>query len=351
VEENLEHLLVKCRITQAAIRQIIAEAKGEDRSRLNYLQRAKIQDHELRTHCMRKDNLLLSVMLSRAVWRARWDCMGSRLTDRERQGQVVLQFQKAGQWAKGGGWRRRDREVEVHDFEEMRSALPSAHHAYTDGSAFKYTDHQHLVETRGPSGCGAYVVLQEGQELFRSQHLGVGTNAMAEVQGMIVAARLFLENEPEDVKPLFFFTDNRAAIKAATGAKTPWWCVEEAKTLREVILEISRTRRVVCFWVPSHGGVRENEVADRLARRGATGVDSDERASPTDVFDIPQAELVVQTALGQRDVTRPVPLSGLGGVLREWEPARTKRTIGDICRVDGNSEDRLLRAGGGDAPT
>ena len=44
---------------------------------------------------------------------------------------------------------------------------------------------------------------------------------MAEVQGMIVAAQLFLENEPEDMKPLFFFTDNRAAIKAATGAKTP----------------------------------------------------------------------------------------------------------------------------------
>ena len=57
---------------------------------------------------------------------------------------------------------------------------------------------------------------------------------------MSVAARLFLENEPEDTKPLFFFTDNRAAIKAATGAKTPWWCVAEAKTLRDEILEISR---------------------------------------------------------------------------------------------------------------
>ena len=69
---------------------------------------------------------------------------------------------------------------------------------------------------------------------------------------MSVAARLFLENELEDTKPLFFFTDNRAAIKAATGAKTPWWCVVEAKTLHEEILAISiRTRRVVCFWVPS----------------------------------------------------------------------------------------------------
>ena len=55
---------------------------------------------------MSKDNLLLSVMLSRAVW-AWWDCMGSRLTDGERQGQVVLQFQKAGEWP-GGGSRLED---------------------------------------------------------------------------------------------------------------------------------------------------------------------------------------------------------------------------------------------------
>ena len=112
--------------------------------------------------------------------------------------------------------------MEVHDFKEMMDALPLAHHAYTDGSAFKYTDHTGLVEMTGPSGCGAYVLLQDGQELFRSRHLGVGTNAMAEVQGMRDAAALFLENEPEDTQPLYIFTDNRAAIKAATGAKTPW---------------------------------------------------------------------------------------------------------------------------------
>ena len=130
----------------------------------------------------------------------------------------MIQFNKARKWTKGGGRRQRDREVEVHDFKEMRSALPPAHHAYTDGSGFKYNDHLRLVEMTGPSGCGAYLVMQDGQEFFRSRHLGVGTSAMAEVQGMVLAARLFLEKEPEDSLPLFFFTDCRAAIKAATGA-------------------------------------------------------------------------------------------------------------------------------------
>ena len=58
--------------------------------------------------------------------------------------------------------------------------------------------------------------------LYRSRHLGAGTSAMAEVQGIILAAELFQENEPADDMPLYFFTDNRAAIRVATGAKTPW---------------------------------------------------------------------------------------------------------------------------------
>ena len=57
------------------------------------------------------------------------------LNDRERQDQVVQQFRKA---SKGGRWRQRDREGEVHHCKEMLSALPPAHHACTDESAFKY---------------------------------------------------------------------------------------------------------------------------------------------------------------------------------------------------------------------
>ena len=91
-------------------------------------------------------------------------------------------------------------------------------------------------------------------------------------------------------------------FKAATGAKTPWWCAEEATDLREAVRKVAESRRVICFWVPSHGGVRGNEVADRLARRGATGVDSDEEASPEDQFTIPKEDLVVTAVLGMKDV-------------------------------------------------
>ena len=351
VKENLEHLMVDCKVTKGAIELIIDEAEEDDRKSLLFLKEATLENYELRTHKLGKSKLMLIVVMSRAVWRARWDCKDSRLNFRERQRQVVEQFQKASKWAKGGGGRRRDKGVEVHDFKEMMDALPLAHHAYTDGSAFKYTDHTGLVEMTGPSGCGAYVLLQDGQELFRSRHLGVGTNAMAEVQGMRDAAALFLENEPEDTQPLYIFTDNRAAIKAATGAKTPWWCAQEAIALRSAMKEIAESRRVICFWVPSHGGVRGNEVADRLARRGATGVSSDEKACPEDHFAISKEDLVVATALWRRDYTCPVALEGPVGVLLDGKGPRAKRKIGEVCWMEDGHGDQSEEGEAEDAPT
>ncbi len=351
VKENMQHLMVDCKVTKGAIEQIIEEAEEDDKGKLSFLRTATLRDHELRTHRMGKEKLILSVVLSRAVWRARWDCKDSGLNEKERQRQVVLQFQKAGKWAKGGGVRKRDREVEVHDFKEMRKALPPSHHAYTDGSAFKYTDHTGLVEMTGPSGCGVYMVLQDGQELFRSQHLGLGTSAMAEVQGMRAAAAIFLENEPDDNLPFYLFTDNRAAIKVATGAKTPWWCAKEAVELRQAMRKIAESRRVICFWVPSHGGVRGNEVVDRLARRGATGIDSDEKVSPEDRFDIPKEELVVATALWKRDYTSLVALDGPVGVLRDGKGPRAEREIGEILWTNARRDDQLKEGEAEDAPT
>ena len=137
----------------------------------------------------------------------------------------------------------------------------------------------------------------EQNGLYRSVHLETGTSARAEVAGMMTALALFLEHEPNDDAPLFLFTDNRAAISVATCVKTPWWCREEAEVLRADLQTIAERRRIVCFWVPGHGGVYGNEVVDRLARRGATGEDGeirDEGVTPEDKLDIPKENLVTE---------------------------------------------------------
>ena len=82
--------------------------------------------------------------------------------------------------------------------------------------------------------------------------------------------------------------------------------------------------------IPGHGGLQENEIVDRLARRGATGVATDDAATPADRHDIHPEDLVVTTALGKRDHARLVPLDGLGGVLTDGKGPRASRVIGEV---------------------
>ena len=116
-------------------------------------------------------------------------------------------------------------------------------------------------------------------------------------------------------------------------------------------MAVAETRRVVCFWVPAHAGLRENEVVDRLTQRGATGVDSDEAAGPEDEHTIPKEDLVVATALGKRNIDKPVPLDGPGGVLRENKGPRAMRATGAVCARQGRQGGPNLVAGAQDAPT
>ena len=60
-----------------------------------------------------------------------------------------------------------------------------------------------------------------------------------------------------------------------------------------------------------------------MARRGATGVNSDEAAVPEDEHSILKEELVVATALGKRNIAKPVPWTaqkGCYGRDRDQEP-------------------------------
>ena len=152
---------------------------------------------------------------------------------------------------------------------------------------------------------------------------------MAKVKGLIAAAEYFLWNEPDDEEPLYFFTDNRAAIKVATGAKTPWWCVDEAKMLRTLIEDIAQARRVVCFWVPGHGDVVGNELAGRLAKRGASGILADGEASLDDDYGIPAEELVSMNVLRDRRSPEMVCLRTL---LKKRARMRPARALAEVMR-------------------
>ena len=342
-DETMEHLFVGCPVTRGAIDVLKHSPDEKDKRAAKTLGRAKIGHYTFTSFDTKRRDVTTYVCFSRAVWRARWDCNGrtgeARLSWREVEDSITDQFRRARRRAAGGRWRTRDREAEADGFGEMLAVLPVAHHAYTDGSAFKCKDSGGLVETAGPTGCGAYVLTADGRDIYRSKRMDPGTNAQAEVCGILTATHMILEQDIEDDYPLYIFTDNRAAIKVATGAKTPWWCAEMAEELRTNMRKIAERRKVVCFWVPGHGGVKGNELADRLARRGATGTTSRDSVTEGDSFNIPAEDLISENVLmPKRRVPRPIDIAALLARGAKTLPYRTMTT---------DTEQRYAGMGGG----
>ena len=61
-------------------------------------------------------------------------------------------------------------------------------------------------------------------------------------------------------------SDSQAALKVLQAAKTTSPLVRQCQ---QALNDISTRHAVGLFWVPGHAGVRENEIADKLARDGS----------------------------------------------------------------------------------
>ncbi|KAJ8912232.1 hypothetical protein NQ315_009056 [Exocentrus adspersus] len=63
------------------------------------------------------------------------------------------------------------------------------------------------------------------------------------------------------------FSDSQAALKTLGSypctSKAVWSC-------QQTVSRVGRNNRLTLVWIPGHVGLKGNEVADSLARRGAT---------------------------------------------------------------------------------
>ncbi|MGB1607434.1 MAG: ribonuclease H family protein, partial [Promethearchaeia archaeon] len=100
--------------------------------------------------------------------------------------------------------------------------------------------------------------------------LGGGRRNKEELEAIKDATALML-GEP-NVGPIYIFSDNRLAIRVAMGRAHPEWAAEVSKSICENITALSATRVVYLMWVPGHADVPGNEVADKLAKLGSSGV-------------------------------------------------------------------------------
>ncbi len=111
----------------------------------------------------------------------------------------------------------------------------------------------------GPAGLGIVLVAPDGKVAEGYEYLGVGTNNIAELTGILRAAEIVPDGEPAVVH-----TDSQYSI----GVLTKGW---KAKANQALIAGVKtalskRAGRVRLVYVPGHAGVPLNERADELAR-------------------------------------------------------------------------------------
>jgi ribonuclease HI len=110
----------------------------------------------------------------------------------------------------------------------------------------------------GPCGLGIVLVAPDGKIAEGYEYLGVGTNNVAELSGVLRAAEIVPDGEPAVVH-----TDSQYAI----GVLTKGWKAKANQSLiADVKTALAKRKGWRLVYVPGHAGVPLNERADELAR-------------------------------------------------------------------------------------
>ena len=155
----------------------------------------------------------------------------------------------------------RNRSREKREFEAVLRALPSrCIRGFTDGSS---QDDQ----TRAGAGYTFFNPLSH-RRYYSSLHLGLGSNNAAE---LVALSRIFphlhdhLLPSASPRLPVQIFVDSKYAINVVEGK----WQARSNRTLvtqaKMALAHLRSVTQVHLFWVPSHSGIYENDIADLLA--------------------------------------------------------------------------------------
>ena len=150
-----------------------------------------------------------------------------------------------------------DREGASKDRKTAAAAKALAPGAVPAGSWTVYADGA-CSGNPGPCGLGIVLIAPDGKIAEGFEYLGIGTNNIAELSGVLRAAEIVPDGEPAVVH-----TDSQYAI----GVLTKGW---KAKANQELIAgaksALAKRRGWRIVYVPGHSGVPLNERADELAR-------------------------------------------------------------------------------------
>ena len=160
-------------------------------------------------------------------------------------------------------------EIEPKDGKPMPEEIDTIH-CFTDGS-----------KTEDRSGAG-YIIKGGNLKKHGYKTLGNTTTVFqAEISAIIEASEKLIEEIRNQIIKIMI--DSQSAIKALKNFTTTDSLVLQCKTS---LNKLGETNTVTLYWIPGHKGHMGNEVADRLAKRGA---DSSDTPGPFPLIPVPKS--------------------------------------------------------------
>ena len=264
--ETLSHLHSECKVSRAAAHRIVNARPNKDP--FLCLNTTDPSDFIFRSTIAKDKDNLHRTLFSFAVWKTRCSALASPNTQ-GLQFAIHSLFEKLlKSIEKQKSKAKRDKSAEKLAFiSGLDSIPPEDLSIYTDGSSFG---------NPGPSGAG-FVVLPNSTcpEHHYSIDIGHSTNNVAELVGIEKACSFLLSTFSGSSCPkVHIYIDNQYAIRMADSTGRARANRRQVKLTREALTSLRLITNVSLHWVPGHAGVPGNELADRLAKRGAKGTTS-----------------------------------------------------------------------------